>query len=255
MKNTHNQSASYIFPDWDAPANVGAVVTTRIGGRSCNQYASYNLAQHVGDNKETVAKNRQQLKHQLALPSEPQWLNQVHGTTVIGFDENNIHHKNHTFQADAAWTKRLQTVCTIMTADCLPVLLCDASGTMVAAIHCGWRSLSAGILEKTIAAMNIPPKELLVWLGPAIGPTMFEVGDDVRDIFTKNYPATISAFSPKSKGKWFGDIYKMARKILIGIGIEKAAGGDYCTYCDDKRFFSYRRNGITGRMAALIWLS
>jgi polyphenol oxidase len=237
----------WIVPDWPAPARVKAYVTTRAGGVSRAPFASLNLGDHVGDVPGDVASNRALLK--VYLPSEPQWLRQVHGTNVVSADavEAGI-------GADGAYSAHTGTVCAILTADCLPVLICDRNGSMVGAAHAGWRGLSQSIIEKTIAAMRVPPPELLVFLGPAIGPAHYEVGDDVRDVFIRDDENAVTAFLPNANGKWLANLYELAQLRLRRIGVEEIYGGDFCTFEDSKRFYSYRRDGKTGRMASLIWI-
>lgn len=241
--------SSWIIPDWPAPGQVHAVITTRTGGYSQAPYSSLNLAEHVGDDPEVVAKNRAQLRDSLQLPSEPMWLQQVHGCEVVetvGAENGNC--------ADASTTKNSGEVCVVMTADCLPVLLCNRSGTRVAAVHAGWRGLADGVIEAAVAKFSEPGEELLAWLGPAIGPDKFEIGGEVRDRFLADNPADASAFVAKGSDKWLADIYALARSRLQSMNCGYIGGGDYCTVTESERFFSYRREGITGRMAALIWI-
>lgn len=238
-----------LLPHWPAPASVRAATTTRLGGCSQLLYSGFNLATHVGDSAETVQHNRNELMSVLGLPSAPVWLNQVHSDVVINASEfaNDV-------DADASYTRDHNTVCTVMTADCLPALFCDRAGTVVAAAHAGWRGLAAGILEKTVAAMACDPEQVLVWLGPAIGPSAFEVGADVREAFVSQHGAAEQAFTAHTNDTWLANIYMLARIHLQAAGVAHFFGGDYCTYTDAQRFFSYRRDGTTGRMASLIWL-
>jgi len=240
--------ASLIVPEWPAPPNVHVVQTTRSGGVSQAPYDSLNLGTHVGDNPLHVAANRQRLSGM--LPSEPIWMGQVHGTIV-----QDAALASCVPQADAAVARHVDTVCTVMTADCLPVLLCDASGTVVAAAHAGWRGLSQGVIERTVEAMHAPADTLLAWLGPAIGPDAFEVGDDVYQIFVNHDAQAAKAFAATEHGKWLADIYLLARQRLAALGVTRVYGGEYCTFHDASRFFSYRRDGACGRMASMIWLS
>ena len=240
--------AALIKPDWPAPANVRAVQTTRLGGVSEAPYDSLNLGTHVGDNPLHVAANRQRLSG--ILPSEPIWMDQVHGTVV-----QNAALASCQPQADAAMARQVDTVCTVMTADCLPVLLCDQAGTVVAAAHAGWRGLSQGVIERTVEAMHAPADQLLAWLGPAIGPDAFEVGDDVHQAFISHDVQAAEAFVATEDGKWLADIYLLARQRLAALGVTRIYGGEYCTFHDKARFFSYRRDGACGRMASMIWLS
>ena len=246
---TITMSKSFITPDWPAPANVRALITTRVGGVSTAPYASFNLGDHVGDDPQHVAQNRANLTAR--LPAQPAWLTQVHGTTVL--DAAAV---SGAPQADASVARQPGVVSVVMTADCLPVLLCDRTGTVVAAAHAGWRGLLDGVLECTVEAMAKPGAELLAYLGPAIGPTAFEVGDEVRQAFVAHDAYAAEAFVPSAHaGKWLADLYLLARQRLQGVGVDAVYGGDDCTYSHAERFFSYRRDGITGRMASLIWLA
>jgi YfiH family protein len=221
-----------------------------MNGLSNAPYASFNLADHVGDSPECVIKNRLLLDKQLQLPSSPHWLQQVHGTTVVEAGSSVI-----PVSADASLTEKAGVVCAVLTADCLPVLFCDQAGGCVAAAHAGWRGLVAGVLEATIATMPVVPENLAAWMGPAIGPKMFEVGDDVRQEFVAHDRQAQSCFTPTGNGKWLADIYALARQRLMVAGITRIYGGGFCTFEDVRRFYSYRRDGVTGRMASLIWLS
>lgn len=235
-----------ITPDWPAPANVKALQTTRQGGVSMGVYASLNLGDHVKDNPQHVAANRQLLS--AYLPSEPVWLNQVHGVHVIDAALSSCLES-----ADASVATRKQVVCVTMTADCLPVLLCDHAGTVVAAVHAGWRSLCDGVIEATVAAMPVKADQLMAWLGPAIGPKAFEVGSEVRAQFMAKDAQAESAF--KAKGdKWLGDLYIIARQRLQRLGVTQVYGGGRCTFSESETFFSFRRDGDTGRMGSFIWL-
>lgn len=238
---------AFITPDWPAPANVKALQTTRNGGVSMGVYASLNLGDHVKDQPQHVAANRQLLS--TYLPSEPVWLNQVHGVRVIDAALSSCLEN-----ADASFTSRKQVVCVTMTADCLPVLLCDQNGTVVAAIHAGWRSLCDGIIEATIAAMPVPANQLMAWLGPAIGPEAFEVGSEVRAQFMAQDAQAESAFAAKGD-KWLGDLYTIARQRLQTLGVTQIYGGGRCTFSEPENFFSFRRDGDTGRMGCFIWLA
>lgn len=242
-------AADWISPDWSAPASVHAVSTTRNGGVSRGPYASFNLGMHVGDDLRAVAENRLQLRTELRLPREPRWLKQVHGAGVINLGAGEVHEP-----CDAAVARTVNEVCVIMTADCLPVLLCDRAGKTVAAAHCGWRSLAAGVLEATVAAMHVLPAEILAWLGPAVGPEVYQVGNEVRAALVKDHPEADQAFEPQQPGKWLCDLYQIASQRLRRAGVTHVYGGGFCTYSDRVRFFSYRRDGECGRMASLIWL-
>lgn len=235
-------------PDWPAPRNVRSAQSLRTGGLSRDAYASLNLGVHVGDDARVVAENRALLKRSLALPAEPLWLEQVHGTTVIDA------HQDGARRGDAIVARRPGVVCAIQTADCLPVLLAHDSGTMVAAAHAGWRGLSAGVLEETVRAMGVPGSESMAWLGPAIGPESFEVGEEVREAFVSHDVAAAAAFTRNARGRWQADLYRLARQRLNAVGITRVFGGGLCTYRDKARFFSHRRDGGSGRMATLVWL-
>jgi len=237
----------FILPDWPAPPNVRACVTTRTGGVGCAPFDSLNLGDHVGDDPAAVRENRRRLH--AVLPAEPCWLQQVHGTRCI-----DVASAMPGDTADAAFAHAPGAVCAVLTADCLPVLFCDEAGTRVAAAHAGWRGLLAGVLENTVAALAVPGERLMAWLGPAIGPQAFEVGGEVRDAFVAREPVAAAAFVARSDGKWLCDLYRLARQRLAAQGIRRVAGGDFCTLRDPGRFFSYRRDGTTGRMASLVWL-
>lgn len=236
----------FITPDWPAPANVKALQTTRAGGVSTGRYASLNLGDHVKDDPLHVAHNRQSLSP--LLPTEPVWLQQVHGIRVIDAGTSSCLET-----ADASFATRKEVVCVTMTADCLPVLLCDDAGTVVAAIHAGWRSLCDGVIEATVAAMPVQASHLMAWLGPAIGPDAFEVGGEVREQFIAKDARAETAFRPHGD-KWLGDLYTIARQRLQALGVSRIDGGGLCTYSEPEAFFSFRRDGDTGRMATLIWL-
>lgn len=240
--------ADFLLPDWPAPAAVKALQTTRIGGVSRAPYDSLNLGDHVGDEPAAVAANRSRLAS--ALPGGPLWLRQIHGTVVADADS-----AAPGTEADAAVARRVGKVCVVMTADCLPVLLCDRAGTAVAAAHAGWRGLCAGVIEATVAAMDRPAGDLVAWLGPAIGPKAFEVGDEVRAAFTAHDPAAAAAFVPATGGKWLADIWFLARQRLAAAGVDAVWGGGRCTVTERERYFSYRRDGATGRMGTFIWLA
>ena len=242
--------APWIVPNWPAPNKVRALITTRSGGVSQGIYDSMNLGDHVGDEAASVAQNRALLR--IHLPAQPKWLEQVHGIAVANADT-----LSDVAQADASIAQRAGTVCTVLTADCLPVLLCDENATAVGAAHAGWRGLAAGVIEATVAAMRTDPAHLMAYLGPAIGPRAFEVGEEVRQTFIAADPAAAQAFvlSAKDSTKWLADIYQLAGLRLKKIGVQRVYGGDFCTYSDASRFYSYRRDGTTGRMASLIWLT
>jgi len=236
-----------IVPDWPAPANVKGLQTTRQGGGSSAPYEYLNLGDHVGDAPMSVARNRMLLN--TLLPSEPVWLKQVHGTVVANADIASC-----LPQADACIARHRAAVCVVMTADCLPVLLCDRQGTVVGAAHAGWKGLAAGVVEATVREMKVAPQQLIAWLGPAISQQSFEVGDEVRALFVDANPAAAGAFIPGQRGKCFADIYALARLRLNALGITQIYGGNYCTFSEGERFYSYRRDGATGRMGTFVWL-
>ena len=239
----------WIVPEWPCPPWVKACSTTRLGGFSRAPFDSFNLAQHVGDESGAVAQNRFYLRNILELPVEPLWLEQVHSDIVVDAATAVAGET-----ADASYSFSTAAVCVVMTADCLPVLLTDRKGTCVAAIHAGWRGLEKGIITNTIAKLTRPGMELLAWLGPAIGPSAFEVGEDVYHAFIAKNPDSATAFQPRGDKKWMLNIYQLARQELIRQGVNEIYGGGLCTYSDFNRFYSYRRDGRTGRMATLIWL-
>jgi hypothetical protein len=243
-------SKDWIIPDWPAPSNVRSLVTTRRGGVSRGAYVSLNLGAHVGDDSAHVAENRRRLA--LSLPAPPLWLDQKHGLAVVNADIIGVGATPP--EADAAFACSAHKVCAVLTADCLPVMLCDQTGRVVAAAHAGWRGLLAGILEQTVVAMRRPPAELLAYFGPAIGPQAFEVGSEVRAAFVAANAQAAAAFKPLPSDKWLANIYLLAQQTLGRLGVSAIYGGEYCTVCEEERFFSYRRDGATGRMAALIWL-
>jgi YfiH family protein len=237
-----------IVPDWPAPAHVRAAVSERSGGVSVGRYASLNLATHVGDAPEAVVENRHRLAQALDLPSEPAWLKQVHGTRIADLDSA------WSGPADGAVTCRPGVVCAILTADCLPVLLTDRKGTRIGAAHGGWRGLAAGVLPAAVAAMGRPAAELLAWLGPAIGPGAYEVGEEVRAAFRAVDRSVGDAFKANARGRWQADLYALARSSLAAAGVRAVYGGGLCTSTEAVRFFSHRREAPCGRMASLIWL-
>jgi len=236
-----------IIPDWPAPAGVKALQTTRQGGVSAAPYGSLNLGGHVGDNPLAVARNRVLLN--TLLPSEPVWLEQVHGTGVANADMAGCR-----VRADACIARQRAAVCAVLTADCLPLLLCDEAGSVVGAAHAGWKGLAAGVIEAAVLAMDVAPQGLMAWLGPAISQNNFEVGEEVRAAFIAAQPQAAAAFVPGRHGKWFADIYALARLRLNALGIRQIYGGGRCTCREHEQFFSYRRDGVTGRMGTFIWL-
>lgn len=244
-----------ITPEWPVPANVRSYISTRIGGVSASPYASNNLGLHVGDDPELVAKNRAQLSDELGLAQMPQWLEQVHGVKVVNAKGDGV-----VRTADGSYSDQPGQACLVMTADCLPILLCDRQGTQVAALHCGWRSLAKGICARGLQKFTAKPGDILAYLGPAISQPHFEVGVDVLEAFFKaarnqehaEHIATafVSAQRPLH---FYADIYALARAELNALGVTAIYGGDYCTYADESRFYSFRRDKVTGRMASLIW--
>ena len=252
--NSNNNQTTYMVPDWPVPVGVKSVITLRSKGASKPPFNGFNLADHVGDDPAAVSANRKQLKQSLGLRAQPIWLNQVHGTDVVyGPDAKNQ------ASADASYTDIIEQACAVLTADCLPVLFCNQQGTQVAAAHAGWRGLCAGILRKTVACFS-PDDSLLAYLGPAIGPQVFEVGKEVFDAFisgAQNSQHRIfikSAFKPLGDDHFLADLYALARAELRLCGVEHTYGGENCTFSQSDCFYSYRRDQITGRNASLIWL-
>lgn len=238
-----------IVPDWPAPERIRALSTLRTGGTSRPPFDSANLAAHVGDEERSVAENRVRLRSQLHLTTEPFWLNQVHGTRVVHADSSSAPP-----EADAALTFESGPICSVLTADCLPVLFASRDGGRVAAAHAGWRGLAAGVLEATVRALEAPPSQLIAWLGPAIEQEHFEVGDEVRAAFLAHDAAAATAFVPHGHHKWLADLYALARQRLRRLGVESIYGGDRGTYRERAAFYSHRRDGRCGRMATLIWI-
>ena len=249
-------------PEWPAPPLVRAVSTTREGGLSSGPYASLNLGDHVGDDPLVVQRNRALLRARAEVPVEPHWLRQVHGCTVsalpIGPPSAQTSAPSSAADtacaADASVAFGPGSVCVVMTADCLPILLCDEAGCVVAAVHAGWRGLAAGVIEATVRRMQRPAGQLLAWLGPAIGPEHFEVGDEVRETFCAARAEASAAFRRSVDGRWLADLGLLARQRLVALGVRWIGGGEHCTFAEPERFFSYRRDGVSGRMASLIWL-
>lgn len=238
-----------IEADWPAPTGVTALATTRLGGVSPAPYDSLNLGANTADDPACVRQNRGRLVAEAGLPEQPRWLRQVHGTSVLdGLDVT-----RDVSEADAQWTHRPGTVLAVLTADCLPVAVCDDAGHEIAIAHAGWRGLSTGVLGATVAAFSVPPERLMAWLGPAIGPERYEVGDAVRDAFLAADPDAEAAFQPGQPGHWWADLYALARGRLARAGVAAVYGGGFCTAGEPQRFFSHRRDGPTGRMASLVW--
>jgi YfiH family protein len=237
-----------VRPDWPAPPGVYAFATTRDGGASDGPWRSLNLGDRCGDDPGAVRKNRSIL--QALLPAAPRWLRQVHGNRVAGFD----HRTGTPPEADAATATRAGQVCVVLTADCLPVLFCDRAGSRVAAAHAGWRGMASGILEATVRALETEPDDILAWLGPGIGQGAYEVGHEVFAAFTAGDADAAAAFAPHGK-RWRADLYALARARLARAGVRRVYGGGLCTCTQSDRFFSHRRDGVTGRMATVIWLA
>lgn len=248
---------AFITPDWPAPACIGAIASTRSEGVSKSPYDSNNLALHVGDDPQKVKRNRQSLAQSCRWPQGPQWLEQIHGVKVVAAQSD-----GRVRTADGSFTRTRGLPCAVLTADCLPILLCSETGDEVAAVHAGWRSLARGIVPRAVSRFNAQPHKLLAWLGPAIGPEHFEVGIDVLETFFKNAQsdehtdAIAAAMRPGRKPMHFyADLYALARAALHACGVQQVYGGGFCTYRDSERFYSYRRDGKhTGRMATAIWI-
>lgn len=246
-----------ITPSWPAPVVVRACITTRTGGVSLGPYAANNVGLHVGDNPAHVIQNRRALAQQLTLTTTPQWLEQIHGVKVIHAKSDGV-----VRTADGSYTDQPGVVCAVMTADCLPIFLCDKKGTQVAVVHCGWRSLANGICARALQKFTVDGADMLAYLGPAISQAHFEVGVDVLDAFFKrarnieHQEQIAAAFKPGRRPlHFYADIYALARAELRALGVDAIYGEDDCTYTQRDRFFSYRRDGVTGRMASLIWLA
>lgn len=257
-----------IVPDWPAPARVHAASTQRAGGVSRGPYASLNLSTAVGDDATIVSRNRRILAEFLDLPAEPLWLRQVHGTRVLDLDGGDLpaatRRTDRTFPgaststplpaADGAVTSRPGLPCAVLTADCLPVLLCDTSGSCVGVAHAGWRGLAGGVLESAVSRMSVAASRLLAWVGPGIGPGAYEVGGEVLAQFAATDPNAARCFSPNPNGRWQADLYGLARQRLRAAGVEAVYGGGWCTHTEPELFFSHRREAPCGRMATVIWL-
>jgi len=239
-----------IKADWPAAKHINAITTTRLGGFSEGRYKGLNLAVRCGDELNIVNKNRRLISDEFSWKSPPTWLNQKHSANIVraeNYNDSEIY--------DASFTEQTNRICVVLTADCLPILICDQKGTTIAAIHAGWRGLAAGIIENSITNLSLAPENILVWLGPAISKKTFEIGAEVRDVFVKKDHDLASAFSPSTNSeKWMADIYLIAKITLNGLGITEIFGGNYCTYSDEESFYSYRRDGETGRMGSFIWM-
>lgn len=242
-------TVNWLQADWPAPDFIKAGTTLRHGGVSSGVYSSFNLASHVDDELAAVEQNRSALVQKLNMHNAPQWLEQTHSTKAVL-----LPHEEITPKADASYTLSENIVCAVMTADCLPLLITDKEGSCVAAIHAGWRGLCDGIIEETIKKLPVKADTLLVWLGPAIGANVYEVGKEVYDAFSQVDSDAKQAFTATSEGHWLFNIYYLAKLRLNKIGVKDIYGGDHCTLSEDKNFFSYRRDNITGRMASLIWI-
>ena len=241
-------SPEIIEATWSAPGQVRALCTTRYGGYSSDPFDSFNLAAHVGDDPGNLRRNRELLQQCLNLPGEPCWLAQTHSTHVVDLDRD----KN--YRADAAITRRPGTVAVVMTADCLPILLCNLAGAEVAVVHAGWRGLADGVIQAVVEQMETPSNRLLAWIGPAISQTCFEVGEEVRDRFLARYHRADTHFIANRSGHYLCDLPGLATDILGQLGVTEIHRSTYCSYSDDELFFSYRRKHLTGRMASLIWI-
>ena len=239
----------WIVPDWPAPARVRAFVTTRAGGVSAGEFASMNLGGSSGDEEENVARNRRIVRSH--MPSEPVYLAQVHGTEVANLDAPRAPGRPH---ADAAVTAMPGTVAVVLTADCMPLFLADKAGRRVAVAHAGWRGLAAGVVEQALAALRAEPRDVVAWMGPAIGPSAFEVGPEVKEAFERADPDAGAAFAAHKPGKFMADLYALARRRLARAGVRDVHGGNFCTFNETDRFFSYRRAQRSGRMGAFIWM-
>lgn len=240
-------SDGWITPDWPAHPRVRAFVTARAGGTSVGPYASFNIGDLTADDPAAVTENKRRLA--ALVPGPVRWLRQVHGPRVVQGDD-----VSGLVEADASFTFTERVVCAVKIADCMPVLLADRNGTRVGIAHAGWRGLAAGVVENTVAALKTPPGDLLAFLGPAIGPDVFEVGDEVRQAFCDVDAAAAAAFKPHGPGKWLADLFALGRQRLARCGVQAVYGGGLCTHSNPERFYSHRRNPVTGRMAALIWL-
>jgi hypothetical protein len=240
-----------VAANWQAPADVCAFTSTRIGGVSRGAYESFNLAAHVGDDADAVTQNRAQLRQTARLPAEPLWLNQVHGNEIVLAGSGAF--STGTPDADGVISRDGGAVLGILTADCLPIVICSRTGPALAALHCGWRSLAAGIVERAVARLATPPDDLLAWLGPAITQPAFEVGDEVRDLFLAGVEDATDCFMANDNDRWQADLPGLARLYLAAAGVLDVADSALCTFGDRERFFSYRRDGQCGRMATVVF--
>lgn len=248
MRSQPGLHPDWIVPDWPAPERVRAFVTTRAGGVSRGPYATMNLSASNGDHGDDVARNRGIVRK--AMPAMPVWMRQVHGIDVLDLDTS----PGERPTADAAATSTAGRICNVLTADCMPLLLCDAQGKRVAIAHAGWRGLAAGVIEQAVHALKAGPRDVIAWMGPTIGPDAFEVGPEVREAFVARDARADAAFAPHVPGKFLADLYALARQRLEGMGVESIHGGGFCTYHETDRFFSYRREKLSGRMGAFVWM-
>jgi YfiH family protein len=248
MRERRPMSIEWLSPEWGVPPTVRAVCTLRSGGVSAAPFASLNLATGVGDEPAAVAENRRRLRAALALPAEPLWLQQSHGVTVVAADAEAA-----PGPADAAVTSQDDRVLAIMVADCMPVLFASDDGAVIGAAHAGWRGLASGVLEATVEAMGVDPRRVHAWLGPAIGPRHFEVGAEVRAQFLAGDARAAAGFTANARGRWQCDLALLAKQRLARLGLKQLSAVQRCTYADAAGCYSYRRDGQTGRMAALIW--
>jgi YfiH family protein len=252
-----SNTPQWLIPQWPAPQSVRALSTLRVGGASGGPHASLNLGDHVDDVPAAVARNRRTIREAAGLPAEPSWLTQVHGRQVLDLDAPEVSPEGPAAAgspADAAVSGRPGRVCAILTADCLPVLLAAGSGERVGAAHAGWRGLAGGVIEAAVRAMGTPPGGMLAWLGPAIGPAHFEIGPEVRDELLRADPGAQSAFTRNARGRFMADLFALARRRLASVGVDHVYGGGECTYAQADKYFSHRRDGLTGRQATCIWL-
>jgi len=238
-----------IQPNWAAPSAIRACCTARVGGVSAAPFDSLNLALHVGDDPARVTRNRKLLREQLKLPAEPCWINQTHGTQTVTLEQDAAR------DADAAVTRVVGTIAVVMTADCLPILLCNRAGSEVGAVHAGWRGLQAGVIQSTLATMKSPNHQLMAWIGPGISQACFEVGDEVRAAFIDSMQDAQTFFSANRRGHWLCDLAGLAERVLTTQGVGEVYRDSHCSYHDSDRFYSYRRSATTGRMATLIWIN
>lgn len=243
----------FIIPDWPVKSSIKALSTTRQGGVSRHQYSSFNTANHVDDEPGNVARNRETLIQDGNLPTEPFWLQQVHGTEIANASTDKQKHHEEPV-ADGSVCDKPNIVCVVQTADCLPLLFTNKQASKVGALHAGWRGLTSGIIETGIKAMGEDPDQLIFWMGPAIGPKHFEVGEDVLQAFEQRYAGARKVFTGTGNKKWHMNIYEGARSVLLSSGVKQVYGGDYCTFSDEELFYSYRRDGVCGRMASMIWI-